>query len=126
MEKSFCHHLLICDCIFFFIFAIIYLFILISTHCCTSYVLVLLETTFLFHFKLTSTTMLWNVDYYYFVNHILLFRFHVWEWFTFHPNRSNSFLEQDKVLPMLEGALSFLSTLLSIHTNIGMLFFSSS
>nr|XP_042905267.1 E3 ubiquitin-protein ligase ubr3 isoform X1 [Parasteatoda tepidariorum] len=46
-------------------------------------------------------------------------RFHVWEWLTFHPSRTNSFLESDKVLPMLEGALSFLATLLSIQTNIG-------
>ncbi|GFY54890.1 e3 ubiquitin-protein ligase ubr3 [Trichonephila inaurata madagascariensis] len=47
-------------------------------------------------------------------------RFHVWDWLTFHPNRSNSFLDTDKVMPMLEGALSFLTTLLSTHTNIGL------
>ncbi|GBM46721.1 E3 ubiquitin-protein ligase Ubr3 [Araneus ventricosus] len=47
-------------------------------------------------------------------------RFHVWEWLTFHPNRSNTFLDSDKVMPMLEGALSFLTTLLSTHTNIGL------
>ncbi|GFT69321.1 e3 ubiquitin-protein ligase ubr3 [Nephila pilipes] len=47
-------------------------------------------------------------------------RFHVWEWLTFHPNRSNSFLDTEKVMPMLEGALSFLTTLLSTHTNIGL------
>ncbi|KAF8771573.1 E3 ubiquitin-protein ligase Ubr3 like protein [Argiope bruennichi] len=47
-------------------------------------------------------------------------RFHVWEWLTFHPNRNNAFLDSDKVMPMLEGALSFLTTLLSTHTNIGL------
>ncbi|XP_054716089.1 E3 ubiquitin-protein ligase ubr3-like [Uloborus diversus] len=46
-------------------------------------------------------------------------RFHVWSWFSFDPDTRNNFLESDKVLPMLEGALSFLCTLLSIHTNIG-------
>lgn len=46
-------------------------------------------------------------------------RFHVWEWLTFHPNRVNSFLEPEHVLPMLEGALNFLTTLMATHTNIG-------
>ncbi|GIY97038.1 e3 ubiquitin-protein ligase ubr3 [Caerostris extrusa] len=49
-----------------------------------------------------------------------LIRFHVWEWFTFHPNRNNTFLDTDKVMPMLEGALSFLTMLLSTHTNTGL------
>lgn len=30
------------------------------------------------------------------------------------------FLECDQVYPMLEGALTFLATLLSVHTNLGM------
>ncbi|GIY07185.1 e3 ubiquitin-protein ligase ubr3 [Caerostris darwini] len=50
----------------------------------------------------------------------VLQRFHVWEWFTFHPNRNNTFLDTDKVMPMLEGALSFLTMLLSTHTNTGL------
>ncbi|KAL1485543.1 hypothetical protein MTO96_010052 [Rhipicephalus appendiculatus] len=47
-------------------------------------------------------------------------RFHVWEWLSLSPNRTNSFLEQDKVLPMLEAALTFLAMLFSVRTNLGM------
>ncbi|XP_070388387.1 E3 ubiquitin-protein ligase ubr3 isoform X2 [Dermacentor albipictus] len=47
-------------------------------------------------------------------------RFHVWEWLSLSPNRANSFLEPDKVLPMLEAALTFLAMLFSVRTNLGM------
>lgn len=47
-------------------------------------------------------------------------RFHVWEWLSFHPSRTNSFLDAEQVMPMLEGALTLLTMLMSIRTNIGM------
>ncbi|KAL3175252.1 hypothetical protein MRX96_010871 [Rhipicephalus microplus] len=46
--------------------------------------------------------------------------FHVWEWLSLSPNRTNSFLEPDKVLPMLEAALTFFAMLFSVRTNLGM------
>ncbi|KAH8009625.1 hypothetical protein HPB51_018893 [Rhipicephalus microplus] len=50
---------------------------------------------------------------------LLPIRFHVWEWLSLSPNRTNSFLEPDKVLPMLEAALTFLAMLFSVRTNLG-------
>uniref|UniRef100_A0A2R5LIR0 E3 ubiquitin-protein ligase n=1 Tax=Ornithodoros turicata TaxID=34597 RepID=A0A2R5LIR0_9ACAR len=47
-------------------------------------------------------------------------RFHVWEWLSFVPNRNNSFLDHDKVYPMVESALTFLAMLLGIRTNLGL------
>ncbi|XP_023241163.1 E3 ubiquitin-protein ligase ubr3-like, partial [Centruroides sculpturatus] len=47
-------------------------------------------------------------------------RFHVWEWLSFHPSRTNTFLDAEQVMPMLEGALTLLTMLMSIRTNIGM------
>ncbi|KAG0423827.1 hypothetical protein HPB47_000437, partial [Ixodes persulcatus] len=47
-------------------------------------------------------------------------RFHVWEWLSLSPGRGNSFLDPDKVYPMLESALTFLAMLLNVRTNLGM------
>ncbi|XP_077515931.1 ubr3 ubiquitin ligase isoform X2 [Amblyomma americanum] len=47
-------------------------------------------------------------------------RFHVWEWLSLSPKQGNSYLESDKVLPMLEAALTFLAMLFGIRTNLGM------
>lgn len=50
----------------------------------------------------------------------VLERFQVWEWFSFkEPNKLN-YLSQEQVLPMLEGALTFLATLVDVQTNMGM------
>ena len=54
----------------------------------------------------------------------VLQRFHVWEWLSFSFTRDKpfrrGFLESDQVMPMLEGALTFLATLFSVRTNLGM------
>lgn len=49
-------------------------------------------------------------------------RFHVLEWLSLSEERcaSNSFLEPEKVLPMLEACLTFLAMLFSVRTNLGM------
>lgn len=52
-------------------------------------------------------------------------RFHVWEWLSFsytkeRPFRREGFLEPDQVMPMLEGALTFLASLFAVRTNLGM------
>lgn len=50
-------------------------------------------------------------------------RFHVWESLSLANNdltHHKGFLQSDQVLPMLEGALTFLATLLSTHINLGL------
>ncbi|CAN7992707.1 unnamed protein product [Ixodes hexagonus] len=47
-------------------------------------------------------------------------RFHVWEWLSLSSGHNNSFLDADKVYPMLESALTFLAMLLNVRTNLGM------
>ena len=58
----------------------------------------------------------------YFVRRVLE-RYHVLEMLTFTPaeKRKRGYLEPENVMPMLEGALTLLSLLLSIRTNLGML-----
>ncbi|RWS04809.1 E3 ubiquitin-protein ligase UBR3-like protein [Dinothrombium tinctorium] len=56
--------------------------------------------------------------------HFFLARFHVWDWFSFSHNTETGFrcefLEADQVMPMLEAALTFLATIFSLRTNLGM------
>jgi hypothetical protein len=76
-----------------------------------------------------------------FIN-VILQRFHVFEWFSFSRNfdrqynpsgaeavfgeqrptapRLNQFLENEQLMPMLEGALTFLCTLFVVQTNLGL------
>lgn len=50
-------------------------------------------------------------------------RFHVWEWLSFSYTKEKpyrrGFLEPEQMMPMLEGALTFLATLFSTRTNLG-------
>ncbi|KAI1295772.1 E3 ubiquitin-protein ligase UBR3 [Halotydeus destructor] len=54
----------------------------------------------------------------------VLERFHVWDWLSLSPNQDQSYrrapLEPDQIMPMLEGALTFLSTFFSVRTNLGL------
>ena len=47
-------------------------------------------------------------------------RFHVWEWLSLSRHRRNSFLEADQELPLLEGALTCLTHLLTSQLLMGM------
>lgn len=47
---------------------------------------------------------------------LVLKKFHVWEWLSFAPNASSSFLESDQEIPMVEACLTFLATLLCVRT----------
>ena len=51
------------------------------------------------------------------------YRFHVWNWLSLaYENTENfkEFLESDQILPMLEAALTFLATLITTRTNLGL------
>ncbi|XP_076360822.1 ubr3 ubiquitin ligase isoform X3 [Tachypleus tridentatus] len=50
----------------------------------------------------------------------VLQRFHVFDWFSFHSFCKLTYLDADKVMPMLEGALNFLATLMTFHAKLGM------
>jgi len=53
----------------------------------------------------------------------VLERFHVWDWLSLDTNSNvsynNGFMDTDHIMPMLEGALTFLASLFSIQTNLG-------
>ncbi|KAF0289185.1 E3 ubiquitin-protein ligase Ubr3 [Amphibalanus amphitrite] len=51
---------------------------------------------------------------------LVLKKFHVWEWLSFAPNATNSHLEADQEIPMVEACLTFLATLLCVRTCAGM------
>uniref|UniRef100_T1JNI2 E3 ubiquitin-protein ligase n=1 Tax=Strigamia maritima TaxID=126957 RepID=T1JNI2_STRMM len=47
-------------------------------------------------------------------------RFHIAEWLSFSSNRANSDLDAEQEMPMLESCLTFIASLLSIRTNVGL------
>lgn len=51
-------------------------------------------------------------------------RFHIKEWMSLTPFQApqNAYLEGEHDTPMLESFLTFLATLVSVRTNLGMLF----
>ena len=51
--------------------------------------------------------------------HTVLHRFHVLEQLSFSPMKEKGYLDPEHEMPLLEGALTFIATLLSVRSHLG-------